>query len=373
MKPNITEDFANRDLLIPSSQLQGAWVKPGKIEIDGDDLIWRQDNSRWLTATENRMRTMLARFIRLEDADKQEILKFAQRYGVLGICRHQWPASHNQLLTHLPLWLEARCQCCNDLLPLFCTPQQRQDEWTNTVQRNYFEPIERWHYFSRKARATLNLAKALGSEEPQIGDPKDWDVVSDWLVSGAVPKLDHIKTVEPKYVDRLRLTFSSVINAWLEVTGVRVMFGWSADSTFKLSGPLPNVCVTAGILPPLAVYIMLLVNRSRGLAICSNPRCGAVFSLGVKQPRRSAKRGPYCPECRKGKVGRREASLTYQQRERENPDRKRRKRLTAQQRKEIKKSWQECKVKERRADFVKRLAIEYGTSGTNVYRIIKPV
>lgn len=363
MKPDIIDGFANRDLVIHSSELQGNWIKPGEIDLDGDNLIWRENNSQWITATEEKMHTMLSRFIKLEYADKQQILDFARRYGVLGICQHQLPATHNQPLSKLPLWLDYRCPNCKGSVSLFCTPQQRQDKWTNTPDRTYFEPIERWFYFAQKARATINIAEALGSQEPKKGDSKDWEDVREWLTGNAVPATNHISS--------LRFVFSDVINAWLEITGVRLMFGWMVNSTFKFASPPPWVSPTGGILPPLAVYIMLLVNRSRGLAICSNPECGSIFSLNKKQPKKSVNRGSYCPACRKGKASSRKATRMYQQRELENPNREKRKRLTPQQVKEIQGYWQECKTKERKADFVKRLAGEYGTSATNVYRLIR--
>jgi hypothetical protein len=169
----------------------------------------------------------------------------------------------------------------------------------------------------------------------------------------------------------LRAYFSEVINAWIDVAGVRLMFGWHTETSFKFASPPPRVAPTAGILPALAVYIMLLANRSRGLAVCSNPACSSIFTLSMRQPQGSINRGHYCPACRKGKASSREATRTYQQRERENPDRKKRKRLTPQQREEIKRHWQEHKAKESKSEFVKRMAEQYGTSGTNVYRLIK--
>src|SRR5260221_177000 len=67
---------------------------PGKVWISGDSLEWA--HSRNYPA--RRVRTppnLLQQFTDLRNGSDEEVAAFASKYGVLGICHHDWPRTHN--------------------------------------------------------------------------------------------------------------------------------------------------------------------------------------------------------------------------------------------------------------------------------------
>lgn len=143
---------------------------------------------------------VLYQFIRLHHAgsDHGRILRFSQKYGVLGFCHH--PATSNGLagrragdcdlckkaiVEHLFAILESRGEAG---LRLHTVTRTECDE---CIALGPYEPVEAWVATARQARAVLNIASALRSKRQPGMD--DWEALflgrgdrnlSDWLDSG---------------------------------------------------------------------------------------------------------------------------------------------------------------------------------------------
>src|SRR5687768_2019394 len=70
--------------------------QPLHVELQGDEIVWteRPDDDDWRPAY-TPGRELLTPFVRLFEGTDAEILAYAGRWGVLGICPHGLPSSHN--------------------------------------------------------------------------------------------------------------------------------------------------------------------------------------------------------------------------------------------------------------------------------------
>jgi hypothetical protein len=140
----------------------GEWACPDVIEVEGDRLYWRNnlEGDGWGYYPITSGPGLLEGFIRLADASPEAVHTFARRWGVLGICHHGLPATHNPRPPELP----SRSGTATWCYPL------RQSGW-------YWEPLDIWHDFARRARAVLNLAAAMGRETSTRRE--DWAALHD--------------------------------------------------------------------------------------------------------------------------------------------------------------------------------------------------
>lgn len=86
-------------------------------------------------------------FLRLGDASGTDVLSFAQRWGVLGICKHDLPATHNPPSTGLEREEASRTGCM----------------WLVSDSGNWYEPVKTWRRFARQARELVDMAARIYS------------------------------------------------------------------------------------------------------------------------------------------------------------------------------------------------------------------
>ena len=90
------------------------WRVPNSVELKGEALLW--DVTKNQTIKVHPGRSMLDDFIRLHNAQPDQILKYAMRWGVLGICKHGLPASHSYpSFVPEPLALQALDSICQPI------------------------------------------------------------------------------------------------------------------------------------------------------------------------------------------------------------------------------------------------------------------
>ena len=259
----------------------GELMVPNDVELEGEWLCWGWgvDPLQWTTRRPGPH--ILSDFVRLADGDGSTIRAYARRWGILGICEHGLPSSHLGNEDGTP-----RCR------PLSRRedPAWRFDGW---------EPLERWRHFARQARAILDLAASLHTDQP--GQPEDWQVV-----------VQHRKQPVPWWrpsVEAEWILLSSVVQEWIRIGDVRpvmargptqgrqVEFGSSAGGT-RLFGTL-------------ACQLLFTITRVTGVAVCS--ACTAIYTP-TRRPRPDQRR--YCRSCRAGGVPQRDAQRDRQRRRR---------------------------------------------------------
>lgn len=238
----------------PATPLRDAKV-PGQVWIEGESLYWLPREYR-----ERSPKAMLDTFVGIKAPDA--ILKFAERYGVLGLCEHLLPSTHNLVISpsHIPS-------------PPSCLPLGFGDE-----DGQMYEPVERWLDLARQARAILALARALHNDVE--------DSLEDW--QSAYRSVYDAETAEHVAADAGGTTLAdkkrrvaTVANWWMLFGGVRFGVVWEAGDKKDAVGPILGASVVHHIAPPtfgiLATQLTLAVAGAVDLAICHDPKCQKLY------------------------------------------------------------------------------------------------
>src|SRR5262245_54237299 len=72
---------------------------PREIWLEGEELVWdseRFDPRQKEFRTYSPQRTTLVEFLSLAEARSENVLRYAQKWGVLQLCKHGEPATHNR-------------------------------------------------------------------------------------------------------------------------------------------------------------------------------------------------------------------------------------------------------------------------------------
>ena len=246
---------------------------PAYVTLADDKLEWSlfDPTNADVVPGEAEARGALNRFLRIEDG--RGVLRFARRYGVLGICSHGLPAEHNPPPAHL-----------QSAAPAYDSPTAKPP-WCDHLQLSpdvSYDPIDRWLHFVRQARALLRISVAL--REAKAGSSTDWETVYEDLPAPA--RRAEAAAQSPEMT---RSHLYRTIEDWLAMGNVRLRpGGYGAKGPPLLAGGL-----TFGVL---AVQLLLAVTQGQEvMALCDG--CGALYSREERAPK--AGHPNYCTECRK--------------------------------------------------------------------------
>ena len=301
---------------------------PPVVELDGDYLRWsfrkRLGSSTKRKKLERALRSqsqvdatrslwkarrvphganLLREFAGLEDAPDERILRFARKWGVLGICRHGLPSSHSRR----------------------CMP------WGGNSQSGK-ESVARWRYYSRRSRSLLLVASRLREPPRWTADglpvfpwtpaelrPLAFDLGSVLLEAERGNTKESAAVFGPAEPTLLLLdvwqVLTNVVNEWLALGNVRPVL---LLSEFAGGGRLRIVLAPFGkpwepefpLFGVLGMQLAFAVSATRGLAFCG---CGKMFEPG-RQPVGGARH--YCDDCRESGAPQRDAARDYRARQR---------------------------------------------------------
>ena len=230
---------------------------------------------------------LLDEFVLLGKATDEQILQYAQQWGVLGICIHGLPSSHNPPVGD-PVRDRAAC---------FAMTVKDVDASKPDEPVEFYDWLDDWRRFSNASRSLLNIAARLYGDKP--GFPQDWERVITCNPFQTAPR---IPWWEPRVGVEWNL-LCRVMNDWLLWGGVRPTMEYGRDSwSVKLMGH--------GLFGALTLYLSLSIARTEGFAICSS--CGRPY-FPPRQP--NPDRRQYCHECGK-KAALRDAARDYRRRKR---------------------------------------------------------
>jgi hypothetical protein len=292
-----------------------AVLVPSSVELKEEGLQWRVSFPLTVSNYRQTGNGLLEDFIKLIDASKEQIRAYAERWGVLQICKHGYSRSHNSATwprswLHLSRWARyvpeswcqpLRFQCginqCGKktpankpLLPLYgekgCLSMDFYEEG--------WEPIERWRYFSSQARAILKIAANVNQD--LVAMPDDWELVYQAYKNELDPRLDR------QNIDDNRRLISFALNDWLQLGDVRPQFVWKDEMPkLEIGGPT--------LFSHLAVQLTLVASRTQAIVFCSH--CGNQYRPS-KRPNRN--RRNFCDKCVEKKVPVALASHDYRKR-----------------------------------------------------------
>jgi len=239
-------------------------VVPAYVHLEGDRLVWSYLHleEHWHEADP---KGMLDAFVRIQDG--AGALRFALRYGVLGICEHGLPATHN------PPPLEPRG---TGIAATWCYPLG----WRKSL---CWEPLDRWFHFAGQARAMIAIAANLRQDKPGLAN--------DWLaVFAAHPrqKVDALCQRLGQSVEAGRFYIRSLLLEWLTWGNVRPELNW------PVLQQSPSLSFTGGTFGLLGVQMLFAIAAAHSIALCSG--CGTPY-LRKHKPRPD--RRNFCPSCGK--------------------------------------------------------------------------
>lgn len=229
--------------LLPFGQL----LVPRHIDLAGNSLYYWDD----IDYSRNKVdaRRALDAFIRIKTPD--DILRFARRYGPLGLCKHGLPPMHRGS------WYQDVITD-GELSGVIYT-----GEWNpagGASERGWCrpcgnEPIEQWLVYSRLALSYLNFAASFKLNEVEILT----SIGKLFLVDG--------------------------INEWLGDAGIRLELNWDSQE--------PILILTGGgIFGALGVQMLMAVTKNT-LTVCSG--CGKPYLRKARKPKRGERN--FCRDC----------------------------------------------------------------------------
>lgn len=252
---------------------------PTNLRLAGEMLVWS-----WLDLPRHTRPGpgLLDQFVVLADAPAERILTYAQRWGVLLLCEHHLPSSHNPP----PLYMSQSG-------PMWCLPSRDPDN-------QCWELLEDWRHFARQARALLRVAVRL--HEGRTGAAADWGTVYERPAQPGPPGQGDL--------DAERLALTLLVNEWLVLGNVRPQFWWAegrnAAPEIRLGGE--------DLFGALAVQLALAISQTDGLALCS--ACGSPY-VPERRPRPDERH--YCAACRDAGRPIRDAARDYRSRQAKEP------------------------------------------------------
>lgn len=292
---------------------------PRTVEVRGDRLVWAYGGRR-IHPREG----LLDDFVDLTrngEIEAASVESFARRRGVLAMCEHGLPATHNPSrvgvisdVSGSVAELPSRGGCA----PLGWKDPLKSDRY---IEQELWEPLAAWSRVSRRTRALLNIAAKLRSGTR--GALEDWhlllggsEMFESWA-RHARPFATWDRIDDRLYGSRLgyeRRELTRIVNDWLEIADVRPRLSWTSKGT-----GLP--IEVRGMFGALAMQLVLTIARTSAIAICSG--CGRSF-LPKRKPVEGRRR--YCDECREQGIPVRDAMADRRRREKEAAGGKTRKR-----------------------------------------------
>ena len=212
-----------------------------------------------------------------------DIKVFAQRFGVLGLCKHRFPASH-----------------ADSCKPGYLPGAEGIVGW----ERVHCEPVARWLEFVGAAQATLRLA--IAAHDNRTGEEKDWAEVLGCVHSDASADLTQFLTldVSRRPAHESRTVLSALVYRWLSLGDVRPGVNWDSEQ--------PELELTCSYFAPptfgvLASQLALAVAGANQIAQCSG--CSILY---LREGRRTQKgRRNYCPTCKRERVPARDRQRAF--------------------------------------------------------------
>ena len=276
----------------------GTVLVPSCVEQLGERLCWGSTpehppmechvGPRWLES-----------FAALAEASDGVIVRYARTHGVLGLCAHGLPWTHNpprdrkaamaiaDLTRGAPATGRGRRSRVSPAQRRWlaiqivqgCRPEAVEDSERFTG----WEPLAQWRRWARETLALLNVAASL--HEGQPGPVDKWSIVFEGVARRA-PWWKQSTTTD-------RLVLAHVLNEWMVLANVRPLITWSI-------GRPPEVILTSGsgddatLFGALACQLVFAATRSEGMAVCSS--CGEMYAP-IRRPRADQRR--YCASCRR--------------------------------------------------------------------------
>jgi hypothetical protein len=279
------------------------YARPAHVTYNEQDkrIEWALEDGRIQTAAKDTTATgnLIADFVNLA-VTPNRFKADVERWGVLYLCRHNLPATHNpswparvladsgQMITARNCALQYSDRETGGRKPASRKKSNRADLPTN------WESLEVWERFARQAYHLLNIADSLhagrtGSKDDWVGVLQRYEIIPSELHYQA-PVTSESRLGQSVPEDMLQV--SQVTNEWLRLGNVGLHLNWASSRrpTIAWGGQT--------LFAVLAIQLMVAVSHAHALVRCSE--CPQ-FYVPDRLPRtdeggeRVARN--YCPAC----------------------------------------------------------------------------
>lgn len=262
---------------------------PPFVELDGPILVWwywdprkepppRDALESIIRKSRARRRRvdpagMLNTFIRIREGTDVE--NFARRYGVLELCEHGLPRSHNPL--SFPI----------EKIKSSCGQLGSETDILGFTDVAAIEPVEIWLFFVKQARAMLNIASSIHEDKKQ--DARSWDDALFLTRYGLENLMSQEQSAEllalGTSIEDDRRLLAMCLRDWLQCGDVRPWLDWREKE--------PKFGLNAGLFGGLGVQLLTAISRAHSMALCNG--CGEPYLRRGRKPQ--VGRRNYCPTC----------------------------------------------------------------------------
>ncbi len=255
-----------------------------ELRLEGDCILWsswrRIDHSRQPYRELKPQTHVFRRFLQLHDDTDEAILSFAQRNGVLGLCKHGLPICHGPRDPQDRVLESGR---------VYCT-------FGFTRSRAIMEPLKSWRALSREALVLLTLRRMLEYSGSHRGRDEIWKDAL-WLClkqseHSAHPGYRSLIQTAQRTRDRERIAL--IANEWLRCGRVELQLK-SGNGGYRFNPVLPDF--GPNLFGYIAFQLAANLTNREGWAICAS--CKEFFEpTNTISPGRRT----FCQSCRsKGK------------------------------------------------------------------------
>lgn len=297
------------------------WPVPDRIELnaDGAALEWQRVNSssrhtapRPKTAAGKKAPAkregLLRDFVAL-DGEVNRTLRFAQRWGLLGLCAHRLPASHRSphrlSQVHLAIAeVDATADLNDRSVPSRVLRADEQD-WSQALpdmwpcEPHGVEALEDWWFWSRHAAAVtsattkLRIGSALdGAHLAKVADLLPAIRPEQHFPPPPSASAEHASPSEVLAAQRHHL--ARIAQQWLDLADVTVALEWPKASTGSVGASQPTLTYRgSGLFAAIAIEIALAATTTKAIYICD--KCGMAYTR--QRAPHKGKKG-YCADCK---------------------------------------------------------------------------
>ncbi len=231
-------------------------------------------------------------FMRLRDATDEQVLDFARRWGVLDLCEHDFPATHN--VGSLAMVLRRSPKC----LPV----------QPGSVEGR--ESVKAWRAWAQRAHSLMLIGARLNTNRP--GRIEDWER----FFEGIEPNLARFELgprgvpfrLCARSVEQDWLLLGRYVNAWIALAQFAPKMYWRRGKALIRYGARTQWGRLFGVL---GMQMMVRLSKVGGHVLCAG--CSTQFKpKKIPHPMR----GNYCDDCRRKRVPQKLARASFNDRKR---------------------------------------------------------
>ncbi len=243
------------------------WSVPEMVMAKDGALRWEVGEATAAPTHKAPVRDFLTPFAALAtrpDLDKA-VEEFSSGWGVLGLCEHGLPATHQPLRLGVE-GLQSTAMC----------EPRIEDGWG-------IEPLDRWRHFAGQAAAFMRAAAALSARPVRRVGDKDWEALESLFPPGMqmtlasdpkegegrqskrrlvveLPQSGAVERINVRIPTTSEWKLAYAMRRWLELGDVRLVFDWRGTAGIGYAA--------RSLFGALGLRLALVISKNRSIKVC---------------------------------------------------------------------------------------------------------